>query len=103
MQSGRLCKVNARKAGNDGIAARFTLHSYLQDNQDKRLVLVFQGGKIDHAAGRSAFVGAFALSSDRYLRTISNPPSETMQRNSNWKWLKITIFLTSLCIVTCFA
>ena len=88
MQSGRLCKVNARKAGNDCIAARFTWHSYLQDNQDKRLVLVFQGGKIDHAAGRSAFVEAFALSSDRYLRTISNPSSETMQRNSTGNGLE---------------
>jgi hypothetical protein len=49
MQSGRLCKVNARKAGNDGIAARFTLHSYLQayklDNQDIRSVWVFQSGR----------------------------------------------------------
>ena len=88
MQSGRLCKVNARKAGNDCIAARFTLHSYSQDNQDKRLILVFQGGKIDHAAGRSAFVGAFAFSPDRYVKNISHPSWEIMQRNSTGNGLE---------------
>jgi hypothetical protein len=44
--------------------------------------------KIDYTAGRSTFVGSFALSSGRYLRTISHSSWEIMQRNSTGNGLE---------------